>query len=76
MEQLKSYNFQGSLEDEKADKKIFKLFLRKRIKTKQEIFMYLKTQNMVITEEFKNKLLQFLNNWFVLRLNKIAMKSY
>jgi len=60
-EQLREYNFQGNLTDKKAGKKIYEMFINNRLKSKQEIFNYLCSKNPVKVQEFKIKLVDFLN---------------
>lgn len=61
-EQLKSYNFQGTLSDKRADKKIYEMFLKNKLKTEIEIFEFIKLKKVNEVDSFKNKLLVFLNN--------------
>lgn len=61
LEELKSYNFQGTLSDKKADKKIYEMFIKNKIKTQKEIFEFLKSKKESEVNDFKQKLLEFLN---------------
>lgn len=61
LEELKSNNFQGSLSDKKADKKIYEMFIKNKIKTQREIFEFLKSKKESEVNDFKQKLLEFLN---------------
>ena len=60
-EQLKSYNFQGTLSDKKADKKIYEMFIKNNLKTQREIFEFLKSKKEIEINNFKKKLSDFLN---------------
>ena len=60
-EQLRSYNFQGSLEDRKAGKKIYEMFIKNKLKSEKEIFDFLCSKNECKVEEFKETLVNFLN---------------
>ncbi|MCD6653266.1 MAG: AAA family ATPase [Sulfurovum sp.] len=60
-EQLRSYNFQGTLEDRKAGKKIYEMFINNKLKSEKEIFDFLCSKNETKVEEFKDNLVEFLN---------------
>jgi len=60
-EQLREYNFQGSLTDKKAGKKIYEMFINKKLKSEKEIFNYLCSKNQAKVQEFKTNLVDFLN---------------
>lgn len=60
-EQLHSYNFQGTLEDKKAGKKIYEMFIKNQLKSEKEIFDFLCSKNQEEVQIFKDKLVEFLN---------------
>lgn len=62
IEQLKSYNFQGNLSDKKADKKIYEMFIKNKIKSQREIFEFLKSKKESEINNFKERILVFLNH--------------
>lgn len=59
--QLRSYNFQGTLNDKKAGKKIYEMFINNKLKSEKEIFDFLCSKNETKVKEFKDKLVDFLN---------------
>ena len=60
-EELRNYGFQGQLEDKKAGKKIYEMFITNKLKSEKEIFDFLCSQNTTEVQVFKDKLVNFLN---------------
>ncbi|WP_419765389.1 MAG: AAA family ATPase [Arcobacter sp.] len=60
-EQLRSYNFQGTLNDRKSGKKIYEMFINNKLKSEKEIFDFLCLKNKAEVQIFKDKLVDFLN---------------
>jgi len=60
-EQLRSYNFQGTLGDRKAGKKIYEMFINNKLKSEKEIFDFLCSKKQAEVQMFKDKLVRFLN---------------
>jgi hypothetical protein len=55
------YNFQSDENSKKIDKNMYKMFIRNKLKTQNEIFEFLSNKKINEVTTFKNKLVEFLN---------------